>query len=155
MKRIRKVVSRIRNDGLKASKLSFRRVTTRRPGSVRRQQITASSAEARRSTSPMVWLRLSTPPPMLLDLLCLSALQAAHRSEVEVICARLLRMTFVCFPQKCCPRLNLLGRLIGFDCPLGASAFQAMQYLPHQQPGYPVHSHFTSQPGKLTSFLSF
>ncbi|XP_056431805.1 G protein pathway suppressor 2 isoform X3 [Gadus chalcogrammus] len=29
----------------------------------------------------------------------------------------------------------------------GASAFQAMQYLPHQQPGYPVHSHFTSQPG--------
>lgn len=30
---------------------------------------------------------------------------------------------------------------------LGASAFQAMQYLPHQQPGYPVHSHFTSQPG--------
>ncbi|XP_056155935.1 G protein pathway suppressor 2 isoform X2 [Lampris incognitus] len=29
----------------------------------------------------------------------------------------------------------------------GASAFQAMQYLPHQQPGYPVHSHFTSQSG--------
>lgn len=29
----------------------------------------------------------------------------------------------------------------------GASAFQAMQYLPHQQTGYPVHSHFTSQPG--------
>lgn len=29
----------------------------------------------------------------------------------------------------------------------GASAFQAMQYLPHQQPSYPVHSHFTSQPG--------
>ncbi|XP_008319933.1 G protein pathway suppressor 2 isoform X1 [Cynoglossus semilaevis] len=28
----------------------------------------------------------------------------------------------------------------------GASAFQAMQYLPHQQTGYPVHSHFTSQP---------
>ncbi|KAG7243402.1 hypothetical protein INR49_011859 [Caranx melampygus] len=31
----------------------------------------------------------------------------------------------------------------------GASAFQAMQYLPHQQPGYPVHSHFTSQPGYM------
>ncbi|XP_068444263.1 G protein pathway suppressor 2 isoform X10 [Clinocottus analis] len=31
----------------------------------------------------------------------------------------------------------------------GASAFQAMQYLPHQQPGYPVHSHFTSQPGYI------
>lgn len=31
----------------------------------------------------------------------------------------------------------------------GASAFQAMQYLPHQQPGYPVHSHFTSQPGQF------
>lgn len=30
---------------------------------------------------------------------------------------------------------------------LGASAFQAMQYLPHQQQGYAVHSHFTSQPG--------
>ncbi|XP_021470927.2 G protein pathway suppressor 2 isoform X2 [Oncorhynchus mykiss] len=29
----------------------------------------------------------------------------------------------------------------------GVSAFQAMQYLPHQQPGYAVHSHFTSQPG--------
>lgn len=29
----------------------------------------------------------------------------------------------------------------------GASAFQAMQYLP--QPGYPVHSHFTSQPGYI------
>ncbi|CAL8241987.1 unnamed protein product [Merluccius merluccius] len=32
----------------------------------------------------------------------------------------------------------------------GASAFQAMQYLPHQQPGYPVHSHFTSQPGQYS-----
>lgn len=31
----------------------------------------------------------------------------------------------------------------------GASAFQAMQYLPHQQAGYPVHSHFTSQPGYI------
>ncbi|KAM9832794.1 G protein pathway suppressor 2 isoform 2-T2 [Syngnathus typhle] len=31
----------------------------------------------------------------------------------------------------------------------GASAFQAMQYLPHQQPAYPVHSHFTSQPGYI------
>ncbi|XP_077598633.1 G protein pathway suppressor 2 isoform X2 [Stigmatopora nigra] len=31
----------------------------------------------------------------------------------------------------------------------GASAFQAMQYLPHQQPGYPVHGHFTSQPGYI------
>ncbi|XP_061619053.1 G protein pathway suppressor 2 isoform X3 [Phyllopteryx taeniolatus] len=30
----------------------------------------------------------------------------------------------------------------------GASAFQAMQYLPHQQPAYPVHGHFTSQPGR-------
>ncbi|XP_046905071.1 G protein pathway suppressor 2-like isoform X2 [Hypomesus transpacificus] len=29
----------------------------------------------------------------------------------------------------------------------GASAFQAMQYLPHQQQGFAVHSHFTSQPG--------
>ncbi|MEQ2166838.1 hypothetical protein GOODEAATRI_032408, partial [Goodea atripinnis] len=28
-----------------------------------------------------------------------------------------------------------------------ASAFQAMQYLPHQQTGYPVHSHFPSQAG--------
>lgn len=26
-----------------------------------------------------------------------------------------------------------------------------MQYLPHQQPGYPVHSHFTSQPGESAS----
>ncbi|CAK6952850.1 G protein pathway suppressor 2 isoform X1 [Scomber scombrus] len=31
----------------------------------------------------------------------------------------------------------------------GASAFQAMQYLPHQQAGYSVHSHFTSQPGYI------
>uniref|UniRef100_A0A3Q3BJZ7 G protein pathway suppressor 2 n=1 Tax=Kryptolebias marmoratus TaxID=37003 RepID=A0A3Q3BJZ7_KRYMA len=31
----------------------------------------------------------------------------------------------------------------------GASAFQAMQYLPHQQAGYPVHGHFTSQPGYI------
>lgn len=29
----------------------------------------------------------------------------------------------------------------------GASAFQAMQYLPHQQQSFAVHSHFTSQPG--------
>ncbi|KAA8579127.1 hypothetical protein FQN60_007247 [Etheostoma spectabile] len=28
-------------------------------------------------------------------------------------------------------------------------AFQAMQYLPHQQAGYPVHGHFTSQPGYI------
>ncbi|CAB1315849.1 unnamed protein product, partial [Coregonus sp. 'balchen'] len=33
----------------------------------------------------------------------------------------------------------------------GASAFQAMQYLPHQQQGYAVHSHFTSQPGFIPS----
>ncbi|KAK3527078.1 hypothetical protein QTP86_008798 [Hemibagrus guttatus] len=33
----------------------------------------------------------------------------------------------------------------------GASAFQAMQYLPHQQTGYTVHTHFTSQPGFLPS----
>ncbi|XP_035646321.1 G protein pathway suppressor 2-like isoform X3 [Oncorhynchus keta] len=33
----------------------------------------------------------------------------------------------------------------------GASAFQAMQYLPHQQQGYAVHSHFTSQPGLIPS----
>ncbi|PWA28820.1 hypothetical protein CCH79_00012965 [Gambusia affinis] len=32
----------------------------------------------------------------------------------------------------------------------GASAFQAMQYLPHQQTGYPVHSHFPSQPGFIS-----
>uniref|UniRef100_A0A673JIA2 G protein pathway suppressor 2-like n=1 Tax=Sinocyclocheilus rhinocerous TaxID=307959 RepID=A0A673JIA2_9TELE len=32
-----------------------------------------------------------------------------------------------------------------------ASAFQAMQYLPHQQQGYAVHSHFTSQPGYIPS----
>ncbi|KAM8898737.1 G protein pathway suppressor 2 isoform 3-T3 [Spinachia spinachia] len=32
----------------------------------------------------------------------------------------------------------------------GASAFQTMQYLPHQQPGYPVHSPFTSQPGYIS-----
>lgn len=32
-----------------------------------------------------------------------------------------------------------------------ASAFQAMQYLPHQQPGYTVHTHFTSQPGFIPS----
>ncbi|XP_047242059.1 G protein pathway suppressor 2 isoform X3 [Girardinichthys multiradiatus] len=31
----------------------------------------------------------------------------------------------------------------------GASAFQAMQYLPHQQTGYPVHSHFPSQAGYI------
>ncbi|KAL0970382.1 hypothetical protein UPYG_G00241230 [Umbra pygmaea] len=29
----------------------------------------------------------------------------------------------------------------------GASAYQSMQYLSHQQPGYTVHNHFTSQPG--------
>ncbi|XP_056602315.1 G protein pathway suppressor 2 isoform X3 [Triplophysa dalaica] len=33
----------------------------------------------------------------------------------------------------------------------GASAFQAMQYLPHQQQGYAVHSHFTSQQGYIPS----
>uniref|UniRef100_A0AAY5L739 G protein pathway suppressor 2 n=1 Tax=Esox lucius TaxID=8010 RepID=A0AAY5L739_ESOLU len=33
----------------------------------------------------------------------------------------------------------------------GASAFQAMQYLPQQPQGYAVHSHFTSQPGFLPS----
>ncbi|XP_072544919.1 G protein pathway suppressor 2 isoform X6 [Salminus brasiliensis] len=33
----------------------------------------------------------------------------------------------------------------------GASAFPAMQYLPHQQQGFAVHSHFTSQPGFLPS----
>ncbi|XP_060718492.1 G protein pathway suppressor 2 isoform X1 [Tachysurus vachellii] len=33
----------------------------------------------------------------------------------------------------------------------GASAFQTMQYLPHQQTGYTVHTHFTSQPGFLPS----
>ncbi|XP_053533262.1 G protein pathway suppressor 2 isoform X1 [Ictalurus punctatus] len=33
----------------------------------------------------------------------------------------------------------------------GASAFQAMQYLTPQQPGYTVHTHFTSQPGFLPS----
>ncbi|KPP69317.1 G protein pathway suppressor 2-like [Scleropages formosus] len=33
----------------------------------------------------------------------------------------------------------------------GASAFQAMQYLPHQQQAYTVHSHFTSQPGFISS----
>uniref|UniRef100_A0A8D3D4T4 G protein pathway suppressor 2 n=1 Tax=Scophthalmus maximus TaxID=52904 RepID=A0A8D3D4T4_SCOMX len=39
---------------------------------------------------------------------------------------------------------------LGCSCsPPGASAFQAMQYLPHQQTGYPVHSHFTSQPGYI------
>uniref|UniRef100_A0A8C1BMJ8 G protein pathway suppressor 2 n=1 Tax=Cyprinus carpio carpio TaxID=630221 RepID=A0A8C1BMJ8_CYPCA len=32
-----------------------------------------------------------------------------------------------------------------------ASAFQTMQYLPHQQQGYAVHSHFTSQPGYIPS----
>uniref|UniRef100_A0A3B3WET6 G protein pathway suppressor 2 n=1 Tax=Poecilia mexicana TaxID=48701 RepID=A0A3B3WET6_9TELE len=31
-----------------------------------------------------------------------------------------------------------------------ASAFQAMQYLPHQQTGYPVHSHFPSQAGFIS-----
>lgn len=36
----------------------------------------------------------------------------------------------------------------------GASAFQAMQYLPHQQQGYAVHSHFTSQQG-VKSILPF
>ncbi|XP_028826224.1 G protein pathway suppressor 2-like [Denticeps clupeoides] len=29
----------------------------------------------------------------------------------------------------------------------GASSFQTMQYLPHQPQGFPVHSHFTTQPG--------
>ncbi|XP_051974888.1 G protein pathway suppressor 2 isoform X2 [Xyrauchen texanus] len=33
----------------------------------------------------------------------------------------------------------------------GASAFQAMQYLPHQQQGYAFNSHFTSQPGYIPS----
>ncbi|XP_076867733.1 G protein pathway suppressor 2 isoform X2 [Brachyhypopomus gauderio] len=33
----------------------------------------------------------------------------------------------------------------------GASAFQAMPYLPHQQQAYTVHSHFTSQPGFIPS----
>lgn len=32
----------------------------------------------------------------------------------------------------------------------GAPAFQAMQYISHQQPGYPVHSHFPSQPGYIS-----
>ncbi|KAG7271709.1 hypothetical protein CRUP_001293 [Coryphaenoides rupestris] len=32
----------------------------------------------------------------------------------------------------------------------GASAFQTMPYLPHQQSGYPAHSHFTSQPGFIS-----
>ncbi|XP_067379798.1 G protein pathway suppressor 2 isoform X1 [Channa argus] len=31
----------------------------------------------------------------------------------------------------------------------GASAFQPMPYIPHQQTGYPVHSHFTSQAGYI------
>lgn len=44
----------------------------------------------------------------------------------------------------------MLIRLSWFCSSSGASAFQAMQYLPHQQPGYPVHSHFTSQPGQFT-----
>ncbi|CAM4543695.1 hypothetical protein PO909_026238 [Leuciscus waleckii] len=33
----------------------------------------------------------------------------------------------------------------------GTSAFQTMQYLPHQQQGYAVHSPFTSQPGYIPS----
>ncbi|XP_031428397.1 G protein pathway suppressor 2 isoform X3 [Clupea harengus] len=33
----------------------------------------------------------------------------------------------------------------------GASAFPAMPYLPHQQQGYAVHSHFVSQPGYIPS----
>ncbi|KAJ8266085.1 hypothetical protein GJAV_G00125710 [Gymnothorax javanicus] len=33
----------------------------------------------------------------------------------------------------------------------GASAFQAMQYLPHQPQAYTVHSHFASQPGFIPS----
>lgn len=33
----------------------------------------------------------------------------------------------------------------------GASAFQAMQYMPHQQQAYAVHGHFTSQPGFIPS----
>uniref|UniRef100_A0A3B3RSF7 G protein pathway suppressor 2 n=1 Tax=Paramormyrops kingsleyae TaxID=1676925 RepID=A0A3B3RSF7_9TELE len=32
-----------------------------------------------------------------------------------------------------------------------APAFPTMQYLPHQQQGYPVHSHFTSQTGFIPS----
>ncbi|XP_061090760.1 G protein pathway suppressor 2-like [Conger conger] len=33
----------------------------------------------------------------------------------------------------------------------GTSAFHTMQYLPHQQQGYAVHSHFTSQSGFIPS----
>ncbi|XP_066578692.1 G protein pathway suppressor 2 isoform X8 [Amia ocellicauda] len=33
----------------------------------------------------------------------------------------------------------------------GPSAFQAMQYLPHQQQGYAVHTHFPTQPGFIPS----
>ncbi|XP_046876190.1 G protein pathway suppressor 2 isoform X3 [Hypomesus transpacificus] len=33
----------------------------------------------------------------------------------------------------------------------GASAFPTMQYVPHQQQGYAVHGHFTSQPGFIPS----
>lgn len=44
----------------------------------------------------------------------------------------------------------LLVRCYHFPFP-GASAFQTMQYLPHQQQGYAVHSHFTSQPGVCMS----
>lgn len=67
------------------SYLLFRHATTRPLGSVQRQQTMDSSAEARWSMSPMVWLRLSTPPPMLLDHPFLLVLQAAHKLEVKNI----------------------------------------------------------------------
>lgn len=132
---------------------SFRHVTIRRRGSARAQRNTDSSAEARVSMNPMVWLRPSIPPPTPLDHLYLSVLQAALKSEVKHMCLfkAVSRKLVDIMNVGCCGSKNffLFYNHSCFSFPTGASAFQAMQYLPHQQPGYPVHSHFTSQPGQF------
>lgn len=112
--------------------------TTRLQASALPQRNTDSSAAARRFTNPMVWRPPSTLPPTAQDPLYLSASPALHKSEVRS------GDTFIIGNVPILVQRSHTKLLL----PLGASAFQAMQYLPHQQPGYPVHSHFTSQPGR-------
>lgn len=138
---------------------SFRHVTIRRRGSARAQQSTDSSAGARVSMSPTGWLSPSIPPPTPLDHLYLSVSQAALKSEVKRICLlkavvrQLVQFSDVDIMNVgCCSyKTVFFYNHTCFSFPTGASAFQAMQYLPHQQTGYPVHSHFTSQPGQFLS----
>lgn len=115
--------------------LSFRHVTIRPLGLAQVQQSMASSVGVRVCMTLTVWHKPSMPPLMLLGLLYLSVLQAALRLEVKITNSYASLCVFSTWGL----------RYILFSS--GASAFQAMQYLPHQQPGYPVHGHFTSQPG--------